>query len=120
MYKLSLLALTAAAAFAVATPALAQETFAVSGSEIGSAKDDYTGKVTVTKSGDTWTLVWTLKGETAIKGTGVILDGCCLAATGLYEGKPYVFLLKADGAKYIGVWTIDGQTKVGRETWIPQ
>ncbi len=70
--------------------------------------------MTVTKSGNTRKLEWTLKGESAIKGTGVILDRCSLAATGTYEGKPFVFLLKADGAKYVGIWT------VGRETWIPQ
>jgi hypothetical protein len=120
MIRHGIAALTAAAALALATPALAQESFAVSGSDIGSAKDDYTGKVAVSKSGSTWAVEWTIKGEKAIKGTGVILDGCCLAVTGTYEGKPYVFLLKADGAKYVGIWTVDGETKVGRETWIPQ
>ena len=120
MIKKITFALTAAAALALASPSLAQDMFAVSGSDLGSGKDDYTGKVAVTKSGNTWKLEWTIKGETSIKGTGVILDGCCLAATGVYEGKPYVFLLKADGAKFVGIWTIDGETKVGRETWIPQ
>lgn len=120
MNRNTIAALGAAAALALASPALAQESFAVSGSDIGSGKDDYTGKVSVSKTGSTWAVEWKIKGETAIKGTGVILDGCCLAVTGTYEGKPYVFLLKADGAKYVGVWTVDGEERVGRETWIPQ
>jgi hypothetical protein len=120
MIKTGIAAIAAAAALAVATPSLAQETFAVSGSDIGSSNDDYTGKATVVKTGATWKVEWMIKGESAIKGTGVILEGCCLAVTGTYEGKPYVFLLRADGAKYVGVWTVDGETRLGRETWIPQ
>ena len=53
MTRLGIAALAAASALAVATPSLAQESFAVSGSDIGSSKDDYTGKVTVAKSGAT-------------------------------------------------------------------
>ena len=113
-------AIAMAAALAFAAPALAEESFAVSGSELGSGKDDYTGKVTVTKTGDTWRVVWAIKGDAATTGTGVILGGCCLAVTGIYEGKPFVFLLKADGAKYVGVWTINGETRIGKEIWIPQ
>ena len=120
MTRLGIAALAAASAFAVATPSLAQESFAVAGSDIGSTADDYTGKAIVSKSGATWKVVWQIKGEKSIKGTGVILEGCCLAVTGTYEGKPYVFLLKADGAKYVGIWTLDGEQRVGKETWIPQ
>ena len=120
MLNLRTLALAASTTMALAAPALAQETFAISGSDIGSAKDDYTGKVVTTKNGQVWTVVWTLKDGDVIQGTGIALPGCCWAASGLYKGKPFVFLLKADGAKYVGVWTIAGETQVGRETWIPQ
>jgi hypothetical protein len=120
MIKRNVAVLGAVLSLALASPALAQESFAVSGSDIGSGKDDYTGKVSVAKTGATWSVQWDIKGEKSIKGTGVILEGCCLAVTGTYEGKPYVFLLKADGAKYVGVWTVDGEQRVGKETWIPQ
>jgi hypothetical protein len=120
MIRKNVAVLGAVFALAFASPALAQESFAISGSDIGSGKDDYTGKVSVVKTGATWAVQWEIKGEKAIKGTGVILEGCCLAVTGTYEGKPYVFLLKADGAKYVGVWTVDGEQRVGKETWIPQ
>ena len=120
MIRKNVAALGAVLALALASPAMAQESFAISGSDIGSGKDDYTGKVSVVKTGATWAVQWEIKGEKAIKGTGVILEGCGLAVTGTYEGKPYVFLLKADGAKYVGVWTVDGEQRVGKETWIPQ
>jgi hypothetical protein len=32
----------------------------------------------------------------------------------------FAFLLKADGVNYVGVWTIDGEQRVGKEMWIPQ
>lgn len=114
------LALAAAATVALSAPALAQDVFAVTGADIGHTTDNYTGKVTVTKSGDTWNVVWQIAGDKTTRGTGVVLEGCCLAVTGVYEGKPFVFLLKADGAKYVGVWTVAGETRMGRETWIPQ
>ena len=60
-----------------------------------------------------------IKGDAVVKGAAVVLDGY-LAATGTYEGKPFVFLLKKGGAKYLGVWTVAGQTKFGRATWIPR
>ena len=69
MTRIGIAALAAAAALAVATPSLAQEAFAVSGSDIGSGKDDYTGKVTVAKSGDTWKVQWDIKGEKASSST---------------------------------------------------
>lgn len=121
MLKLRSLSLVVAfaAGVAFAAPAVADDVFAVTGSEPGSTTDSYTGKATVAQTGDTWTITWNIKGDQAVKGTAVIMDGY-LAATGLYEGKPFVFLLKKDGAKYTGVWTVAGQTKFGRETWIPQ
>lgn len=120
----SLLSLPAAVIFLVAAaaamPARAQETFAVEGSNPGSTKVDYTGEVAVRKSGQTWQFEWRVGGD-PIRGTGIIMDGTHVAISGMFDGKPFVFILKkgADG-KFVGNWaTADGQA-IGREVWTPK
>ena len=102
-------------------PAIAQqaEIFNVSGSNPGSSSTDYTGQVSVAQTGNTWRMQWRVQGAT-VEGTGIIIDGAYLAVTGLLEGRPFVLILKKDGNRFVGEWTVHGQTQVGREAWTPQ
>ncbi len=97
----------------------AQERFAVEGTNPDSTKVDYTGEVEVRKTGETWNVVWKVGGD-PIEGTGIIMDGTHAAVAGLFEGRPFVFILRKDGAKFVGMWTTAGGTKVGREVWTPK
>ena len=105
-----------AAVLFVAAPAAAQERFTVAGSNPGSDKVDYTGEVSVARTGATWQFEWRVGGD-PIKGTGIIMDGTHMAATGMFDGKPFVFILKKDGNRFLGLWTTQGANQVGREVW---
>jgi len=101
-------------------PAAAQvEIFTVTGSNPGSSSTDYTGQVSVAQTGNTWRMQWQVSGAT-VEGTGLIMDGTHLAATGLLEGRPFVLIMRKDGTRFVGEWTVHGQTQIGRETWTPQ
>jgi hypothetical protein len=118
--RLAAITVSLAVAFgAAATAARAQEKFAVEGTNPGSTKVDYKGEVSVQKTGETWQFEWQVGGA-PIKGTGIIMDGTHVAVAGLFEGKPFVFILKKDGAKYVGTWTLAGGDKIGREVWTPK
>lgn len=118
--RLAALAVSFAVAFgAAAGAAHAQEKFAVEGTNPGSTKVDYTGEVSVTKSGQTWQFEWQVGGA-PIKGTGIIMDGTHVAIAGLFDGKPFVFILKKEGAKFVGSWSTAGSDKTGREVWTPK
>ena len=109
-----------AAALLIAGIASAQvEVFNVAGSNPGSTNVDYRGEVGVAKSGGTWQIEWRV-GGTPVRGTGIIMDGNYLAAAGLLEGRPFVFIMRKDGTRYVGEWTVQGQTQVGREVWTPK
>lgn len=109
-----------AGALAVAAPAAAQvEVFEVQGSNLGSHSVDYTGQVGVQKTGDTWQIEWRVGGP-PIRATGIIMGGRHLAASGMFEGKPSVFMMRTDGARFVGEWAAYGATRVGREVWTPQ
>lgn len=104
----------------LAAAAMAQvEAFTVTGSNPGSTATDYTGEVSVAQTGNTWRMQWRVQGAT-IEGTGLILDGAYLAVTGLLEDRPFVLIMKRDGERFVGEWTVHGQTQVGRETWTPK
>jgi hypothetical protein len=117
--RYAVLAATAAVAAAVATPAFAQEMFTVVGSNPGSDKVDYKGEVAVTKTGATWQIEWRVGGP-PVKGTGVIMDGTHMAASGIYDGKAFVFIMKKDGARFVGIWTTQGSNEFGKEVWAPK
>jgi hypothetical protein len=103
---------------AAALPAAAQQVdvFSVAGSNPGSSQTDYTGEVSVAQTGNTWRMQWRVQGAT-IEGTGIIVDNAYLAVTGLIEGRPFVLIMKRDGNRFVGQWTVHGQTQVGREVW---
>jgi len=52
-----------------------------------------------------------------VRGTGLVMDGNYLAAAGLLEGLPFVFIMRKDGNKFVGEWTVQGQTRIGKEVW---
>ena len=95
------------------------EVFNVVGSNPGSTNPDYRGKVGITKTGDTWQIEWRV-GNTPVRGTGLIMDAKYMAATGVLQGVPFVFIMRKDGNRFIGEWTVQGQTKIGREIWTPE
>jgi hypothetical protein len=60
-------------------------------------------------------------GGDPIRGTGIIMDGTHVAISGLFDGKPFVFILKkgADG-KFVGNWATAAGEAIGREVWTPK
>jgi len=113
------LAMIATLFISAAASAQQVEVFNVVGSNPGSSSQDYSGQVGVVKSGDTWQIEWRVGGS-MVRGTGLIMDGNYLAAAGLLEGAPFVFIMRKDGNRYVGQWTVQGQTKVGKEIWTPK
>lgn len=95
------------------------EVFNVVGSNPGSSNADYRGEVGVLKTGNTWQIEWRVGGS-AVRGTGLIMDGNYLAAAGLLDGRPFVFIMRRDANRYVGEWTVQGQTQVGKEIWTPK
>lgn len=95
------------------------ELFNVAGSNPGSSNVDYRGEVAVAKSGNTWQIEWRVGGA-PIRGTGLVMDGNYLAAAGMLEGRPFVFIMRKDGNRFVGEWTVQGQTQVGKEVWTPK
>jgi hypothetical protein len=106
-------------AFAGSASAQQVEVFNVVGSNPGSTNADYRGKVGITQTGDTWQIEWRV-GNTPVRGTGLIMDKNYMAATGVLQGVPFVFIMRKDGNRFIGEWTVQGQTKIGREIWTPE
>ena len=79
----------------------------------------YTGKVTVKRTGPaTYQIVWTVGGEKYV-GTGIGgVDG--LAVSYKAGASTGVAILGAGaGGEINGVWTYAGGTEVGKETWTP-
>ncbi len=76
---------------------------------------DYTGTVKVTKTGQTYKIVWEI-GDTRYTGTA-IGDNQFLAITYKSEGETGLALYGADGGNWKGIWTHSGGNKTGREMW---
>ena len=113
---LSAFALTATLCYSGLAQAQQVEIFDVVGSNPGSDNVDYRGQVGVMKSGATWQIEWRVSGS-VVRGTGLVMDGNYLAAAGLLEGLPFVFIMRKDGNKFVGEWTVQGQTRIGKEVW---
>jgi len=127
---LAVLLLALAAGQALAGPV---GTFAVTGTNPDSG-GTYTGTVTVSRTGDTYRVVWNIAG-TRYSGTGlgaVIRDKTFLVgpadendiaiSVGYVSGKTFgmaMYFLQEDGS-WEGVWTYGGSDKVAKETWQPQ
>jgi hypothetical protein len=78
----------------------------------------YTGIADVTKTGDTYHVVWTIEGERYI-GTA-IGDKSFMAISYKSGGNTGLALYGEEGANWAGAWTYAGGTKLGIEHWIRQ
>jgi hypothetical protein len=77
--------------------------------------DSYDGTVKVTKTGDTFKIVWNIGGDTV---TGTAVGNDDILSVGYSSGtKPGVGLYVKDNGKWKGVWSYLGQTSVGEEAW---
>jgi hypothetical protein len=102
--------------FGLAIPAWADPsgTYSVSGSNPDGGAS-YEGTVTITKTGDTFKIVWKI-GDTSTTGTAVGNDE--ILSIGYASGaKPGVGLYVKQDGKWKGVWSYLGQTSVGQESW---
>jgi len=114
--KLKTLFAAAVLAASFAAPAWADPsgTYSVDGTnpDGGAA---YTGTVTVTKTGDTFKVDWTI-GDHTVTGTAVGNDD--LLSIGYSNGtQPGVGLYVKQDGKWKGVWSYLGQTSMGTESW---
>lgn len=75
----------------------------------------YTGTVTVSKTGDTYSVVWVV-GGTRYVGTG-IGNKDFLAVSYKSGDSTGLALYGADGEDWAGVWTYAGGRTVGAEVW---
>jgi hypothetical protein len=89
-------------------------TYEVNGSNPGSGSH-YRGSVTVTRTGDTYRVVWDVGGTRYI-GTG-IGDKDFLAVSYHSGNSTGLALYGADGGNWTGVWTYAGSRRVGAEIW---
>ena len=89
-------------------------TYTVTGSN-PSDGSHYRGTVTVTRTGDTYRVVWKI-GNARYEGTG-LGDKDFLAVSYASGHSSGLALYGADGGNWDGVWTYAGSRKVGAETW---
>ncbi len=88
-------------------------TYAVAGTNPDASA--YTGSVVLTKTGDTFKVVWTI-GSNTVTGTAVGNDD--ILSIGYATGtQPGVGLFVKESGKWTGVWSYLGQEAVGSETW---
>jgi hypothetical protein len=76
---------------------------------------NYSGTVTVQKTGDTFKVTWDIDG-TEYNGTA-IGDDKFLAVSYTSGGESGLALFGANGTGWKGVWTYAGGTKIGAEAW---
>ena len=74
---------------------------------------NYEGSVTISKTGDTYQLQWEVLGRT-IKGVG-IKAGDALFAASVYDGSVGVISYTFEGLRAKGVWTTEGESRLGSE-----
>ena len=109
-----------AAAFLICTAALADPVgrYSVRGTNPGGGSP-YSGEVAVTKTGDTYRIVWNVGGQT-YTGTGIGSDDFLAVSyrsgneTGLalYNRKP--------NGTWEGIWTYAGARQIGTDRWTPR
>ena len=78
----------------------------------------YSGTATVTKTGDTFKVVWKIGSQTYV-GTGVGDHGF-MAISYKSGSETGLALYGEDGEGWKGVWTYQGGTTLGAETWARQ
>jgi len=78
-------------------------------------KSTYKGSVTVTKTGETYRVIWVVGGTRYI-GTG-IGDKDFLAVSYKSGDDTGLALYGSDGGNWAGVWTYAGGRQVGAELW---
>jgi hypothetical protein len=114
-------AVAAAAAVAlISTAALADPVgrYTIRGTNPGSGST-YSGEVAVTKTGDTYRVVWNVGGQT-YTGTGIGSDN--FLAVSYRSGNETGLALygrKSDGT-WQGVWTYAGGNQIGTDLWTPR
>ncbi|MGE0565376.1 MAG: hypothetical protein AB7O50_12760 [Pseudolabrys sp.] len=103
-----------------ATSALAADpagTYRVDGTNPGNGSA-YSGTVTVSKTGETWRVVWVV-GNTRYVGTG-IGDRNFIAVSYRAGNESGLALYGAEGGNWKGVWTYAGGQQIGTERWLRQ
>lgn len=75
----------------------------------------YTGTVTVTRTGDTYNVIWVIAGERFV-GTGIGNKDFMAVSyrSGEHTG---IALYGEDGGNWKGIWTYAGGKQVGDERW---
>jgi len=108
--------LTAAAIVFGTTIALADPvgTYEVEGSNPGGS-GNYTGTVTVERTGDTYRVTWAI-GGTRYVGTGIGTKDF-IAVSYRSGNNTGLALYGEDGGNWTGIWTYAGGKKVGAEHW---
>jgi hypothetical protein len=111
-----LIAISAAALLWSATAFAADPvgSYSVEGSNPGGG-GGYTGEVTVTKTGETYRVVWVVGGTRYI-GTG-IGNKDFIAVSYRSGNDTGLALYGADGGNWTGIWTYAGGKQVGPELW---
>lgn len=89
-------------------------TYKIEGANPG-GKGQYTGTVSVTKTGETYRVVWVV-GGTRYVGTG-IGDRNFLAVSYKSGSDTGLALYGADGGNWTGVWAYSGAQQLGAEAW---
>ena len=88
--------------------------YTVAGANPG-GKGEYTGTVTVEKTGETYRVIW-LVGGTRYIGTG-IGNKDFIAVSYKSGSDTGLALYGADGGNWTGIWTYAGGREVGPEIW---
>jgi hypothetical protein len=117
--KKTCLVLTAILAICLSMPALAADiegTYKAAGSNPG-GKGQYKGNVIISKSGETYKVVWSV--GTAYIGTGIVV-GDVLSVAYTDEGKKWfgivAYKIKSGGKVLEGLWSGHNGRKLGKET----
>ena len=76
----------------------------------------YRCDVTIARKGDAYVVTWSLEGEVAYEGTGILKDNTLVVGYAAPEGYGVVaYDVKADGS-LVGEWAAKGASQVGTET----
>lgn len=129
-------AATAMAVALLTAPAWAgpEGTYTVKGENPGGGSG-YSGRVTVTRTGETYSVVWDVSGTqfagsglgaAPVKGStimGPADDADYVLAVGYMSEQGYFglayYVEQADGT-WKGIWTFGGSKEIGTETWTPR
>jgi len=109
--------LSVVAALLISTVAASADpvgSYSVVGSNPGNGAH-YSGSVSISKTGDTYRVVWTI-GGTQYVGTG-IGNHDFLAVSYRSDNSTGLALYGADGGNWAGIWTYAGGRQVGEEVW---